>query len=71
MEKRLKKTTDPMGEELTGEEAKDQWAALQLLARPEAVLDQCPHEADYWDQIFHTVLEWSDLVKYNFIMFIK
>ena len=71
MEKRLKRTIDPMGEELTGEEAKDRWAALCLLANPEPVLDQCPQQADYWDLIFHAVLKWSDLVKYNFIMFIS
>ena len=70
MEKWLKKTIDPKGEELTDEEAKDRWAALRLLANPEAVFDQCPHQADYSDLIFHTVPEWSDLVKYNFIMFI-
>ena len=45
-----------MGEELSGEEAKDRWAALRLLANPEAVLGQCPQQADYWDLIFHTVL---------------
>ena len=71
MEKQLKRTFDPIGEELTDEKAKDRWAALHLLANPEAVLDQCPHQADYWDLIFHTVPEWSDLVKYNFIMFIS
>ena len=71
MEKWLKKTFDPMGGELTDEEAKDRWAALRLLANPEVVLDQCPHQADYWDLIFHAVPEWSDLVKYNFIMFIS
>ena len=71
MEKWLKKTIDRTGEELTDEEAEDRWAALWLLANSEAVLDQCPHQADYWDLIFHTVLEWSDLVKYNFIMFIS
>ena len=42
MEKRLKKTIDPMGEELTDEKAKDRWAALRMLANPKAVLDQCP-----------------------------
>ena len=71
MEEWLKKTINPMGKEFTDEEAKDRWAALQLLARPEAILDQCPHEADYWDLIFHAVPEWSDMVKYNFIMFIS
>ena len=69
MEEWLKKTINPTGEEFTDEEAKDQWATLQLLARPEAILDQCPHEADYWDLIFHIVPEWSDMVKYNLIMF--
>ena len=67
MEKWLKRTFDPMGEELTDEKAKDRWAALCLLANPEAVLDQCPQQADYWDLVF----QWSDLVKYNFIMFIS
>ena len=71
MEKQLKKTFDPTGGELTDEETKDRWATLHLLANFEAVLDQCPHQADYWDLIFHAVLEWSDLVKYNFIMFIS
>ena len=71
MEKWLKKTIDPTGEELTDPEAKDWWATLWLLASPEAVLDQWPHETDYWDLIFHAVVEWSDLVKYNFIMFIS
>ena len=60
-----------MGEEFTNEDEKDRWAALRLLARPEAILDQCPCEADYWDLIFHTVPEWSDMVKYNFIIFIS
>ena len=71
MEEWLKKTIDPMGKEFTDEEAKDRWATLRLLARPEAILDQCPHEADYLDLIFHAVPEWSDMVKYNFIMFIS
>ena len=71
MEKRLKRTIDPTGEELTDEKAKDRWATLHLLANPEAVLDQCPQQADYWDLIFHAVPEWCDLVKYNFIMFIS
>ena len=71
MEKRLKRTIDPTGEELTDEKAKDRWATLCLLANPEVVLDQCPQQADYWDLIFHTVPEWCDLVKYNFIMFIS
>ena len=66
MEKRLKRTIDPMGE-LTNEEAKDWRAALRLLANPEVVFDQCPHQADYWDLIFHVVPEWSDLVKYKFL----
>ena len=68
MEKWLKRTMDSMGEELIDEKAKDRWAALCLLANPEAVLDQCPQQADYWDLIFDAVLEWCDLVKYNFII---
>ena len=48
MEKQLKKTIDPTGEELTDEKAKDRWATLCMLANPEAVLDQCPQQADYW-----------------------
>ena len=71
MEKQLKRTFNPKGEELSDEKAKDRWAALHLLANPEAVLDQCPQQADYWDLILHAVPEWSDLVKYNFIMFIS
>ena len=71
MEKQLKRTIDPTGEELTDEKAKDRWATLCLLVNPKAVLDQCPQHADYWDLVFHTVPEWSDLVKYNFIMFIS
>ena len=71
MEKWLKRTIDPMGEEWTDEKAKDRWATLCLLANPEAVLDQCPQQADYWDLIFHTVPEWCDLVKYHLIMFIS
>ena len=71
MEKWLKRTIDPMGEEWTDEKAKDRWAALRLLGNSEAVLDQCPQQADYWDLIFHAVLECCDLVKYNFIMFIS
>lgn len=71
MEKWLKRTINPTGEELTDEKAKDRWAALCLLANPEVVLDQCPQQADYWDLIFHAVPEWCDLVKYNFIMFIS
>ena len=71
IEKWLKRTIDPTGEELTDEKAKDRWAALHLLANPEAVLDQCPQQADYWDLVFDAVPEWSDLVKYNFIMFIS
>ena len=71
MEKWLKRTIDPTGEEWTDEKAKDRWATLHLLANPEAVLDQCPQQADYWDLIFHAVPEWCDLVKYNFIMFIS
>ena len=42
-----------------------------FLANPEVVLDPCPQLADYWDLIFDAVLEWCDLVKYNFIMFIS
>ena len=71
MEKRLKRTIDPMGEDLTDEKAKDRWAALRFLANPEAVLDQCPQLVDYWNLISHAVPEWCDLVKYNFIMFIS
>ena len=71
MEKLLKNGIDPTGEEFEDEEAKGRWASLRLLARPEAVLDQCPHEADHWDLIFHAVPGWSDMVKYNFIMFIS
>ena len=48
MGKQLKRTFDPMGEELTDEKAKDRWATLRLLANPEVVLDQCPQQADYW-----------------------
>ena len=44
-----------MGEELIDEKAKDRWAALHLMANPEVVLYQCPHQADYWDLIFHAV----------------
>ena len=47
------------------------WQMKKLRTDHEVVLDQCPQQADYWDLIFHTVLEWSDLVKYNFIMFIS
>ena len=71
MEKWLKRTIDPTGEEWTDEKAKDRWATLHLLANPEVVLDQCPQQADYWDLIFHAVPEWCDLVKYHFIMFIS
>ena len=46
-EKWLKKTIDPMGEELTDEEAKDRWVTLHLLVNPEVVLDQCPQQVDY------------------------
>ena len=53
MEKWLKRTIDPTGEEWTDEKAKDRWA----------VLDQCPQQADYWDLIFNAVPEWCDLVK--------
>ena len=71
MEKWLKRTIDPMGEDLTDEKAKDRWTALRFLANLEAVLDQCPQLADYWNLIFHAVPEWCDLVKYSFIMFIS
>ena len=47
MEKWLKRTFDPTGEELAYEKTKERWAALCLLANPEAVLDQCPQQPDY------------------------
>ena len=68
MERRVKNNCNPTGELLTSEDAKNQWAAMRLLAFPEDVLNACPQQSDYWDVIFHAVPEWLDMVKYNFIM---
>ena len=63
MEDRLTKLIHPTEQEVIDDDAKDQWAALRLLVRPKAVLEHCPWEAQCWDLIFHTVPEWSDMVK--------
>ena len=66
MENCLKKNCNPTGEQLTSDEAKNQWAVMRLLAFPEDVLNTCPQQSDYWDVIFHASPEWLDMVKLQF-----
>ena len=53
--------------DLTTEEAKDQWATLQLLKRTEFIMDQAVEECQNVDLILEQVAEWSDMVKYTCI----
>ena len=64
MERRLKqKSGIPKDLDLNDEEAMDYWAASRLLKRPEAVMEQVLLASNFWDVIFKTIPEWSDMVR--------
>ena len=64
MERRLEqKSGIPKDLDLNDEEAMDYWVASRLLKRPEVVMEQVLLASNFWDVIFKTIPEWSDMVR--------
>ena len=53
----------PKDLDLNDEETMDYWAASRLLKRLEAVMEQVLLASNFWDVIFKTIPEWSDMVR--------
>ena len=64
MERRLEqKNGIPKNLDLNDEEAMDYWVASRLLKRLEVVMEQFLLASNFWDVIFKTIPEWSDMVR--------
>ena len=64
MERRLEqKSGIPKDLDLNDEEAMDYWVASRLLKRLEVVMEQVLLASNFWDVVFKTIPEWSDMVR--------